>query len=426
MQPAAFVARWSALSRGTRQTIGAVAFAAVTLSIILGILGHPSRVALFANALRADQLAEVQEQLAGWNVPFAPTSDNVYVEAKRRNDLLLRLSFAGLPHGHIETSNEMLANVGALSPQTVIDAQARNGLAGDIALGLRGLDGIQDARVIIAPAKMGVFADEPSHEATASVRLEMRPGFHFSRDAVAGIRAFVAASITGLDRNRVTILDERGFALGEASSGTDDARDVQQSVQSALDTAFGAGVALVRVRFAGRMAIGILIDAARSVDGFNVRSLVEAASGFQTARGDTIDIATVPFTHRAAAKRDGWWLAYGALVPLLPALLPAFIVLVALRSAVKPLGAVAGALIRRIDVARAGSAVRGLAPAQVHGALRDEPPHAAAAIISALPAATAAAVLDLYPPHERAAILRRMSRPQSPLIPDPEAFVGRA
>lgn len=197
-------------------------------------------------------------------------------------------------------------------------------------------------------------------------------------------------------------------------------------MQSVLDTAFGAGAVLVRVRFAGRMSIGILIDAAHGLDGFKVRSLVEAASGFQSARGDTIEIATVPFTHRPAAKRDGWWLAYGALVPLLPALLPAFVVLVALRSAGKPLGAVAGALVRRIDVTHAGGAVKGLAPAQVHGALRDEPPHAAAAIISALPAATAAAVLDLYPAHERAAIIRRMSRPQSPVIADPEAFVGHA
>ncbi|MDP9111044.1 MAG: hypothetical protein M3M96_05390, partial [Candidatus Eremiobacteraeota bacterium] len=97
-----------------------------------------------------------------------------------------------------------------------------------------------------------------------------------------------------------------------------------------------------------------------------------------------------------------------------------------LRSMVKPLSAVGAAVMRRMDFSRARTAVTGLAPARVHGALRNEPPHAAAAIISALPAATAAAVLELYPAHERTAIIHRMSRPQSPLIPDPEAFVGHA
>lgn len=426
MHVTAFFARWSALSHGVRRGIAAIAFAAVALSITIGIVGHPSRSTLFATPLRADQLSEVQEQLATWNVPFTPSSDNVYVETKRRNELLLRLSFAGIPHGHIGTSSETLATIGALSPQTVVDAQTRNGLAGDIALGLRGLDGIQDARVIIAPAKPGVFADEPSHDASASVRLEMRPGLRLSHEAVKGIRAFVAASITGLDPSRVTILDQRGLALGEAGFGSDDAREVQQSVQMVLDTAFGAGAVLARVRFSGRMSIAVLIDAAHNVDGLNVRALVAAASGFRASRGDTIEIATVPFAHRLVAKRDGWWLAYGALAPLLPALLPIFVLLLGLRFVAKPLTSIGAAVVRRMDLSRTGDAVKGLAPAQVRGALRDEPPHAAAAIISALPAATAAAVLDLYPAHERTAIIRRMSRPQSPLIPDPEAFIGHA
>lgn len=422
----ALLARWTSLSPGLRRALAGLAVAVVAIPIMFAIASHPSRSTLFATPLRTDQLSEVQEQLAAWNVPFTPTPDNVYIDTKRRSELLLRLSFAGLPHGHIGSSSETLATVGALSPQAVVDAQARNGLAGDIALGLRGVDGIQDARVIIASAKPGVFADEPSHDASASVRLEMRPGFRLSHDVVSGVRSFVAASITGLDPSRVTILDQRGVALGEASAARDDSVDVQQSVQSVLDTAFGAGAVLARVRFSGHMSIAILIDAAHNVDGLNVRSLVAAASGFQASRGDTIEIATVPFSHRLLAKRDGWWLAYGTIVPLLPALIPVVALVLGLRSLVKPLTSVGAALIRRMDVSRVRSTVSGLAPVRVHGALRDEPPHAAAAIISALPAATAAAVLELYPPHERTAIIHRMSRPQSPLVPDPEAFVGHA
>jgi flagellar motor switch protein FliG len=52
--------------------------------------------------------------------------------------------------------------------------------------------------------------------------------------------------------------------------------------------------------------------------------------------------------------------------------------------------------------------------------------HAAAAIISALPASTAAAVLEMYPQHERDAIVRRMQRPNSPLLADAENLIARA
>ena len=118
----------------------------------------------------------MQEQLANWNVAFTPLSDNVLVDAGRRNDLLLRLSLAGVPHAHLETSGEALANVGALTPQAVIDAQTRAGLAGDIEAGLRGIAGVDDARVIVAPAVAAEFGDQRAREASASVRLRLRPG----------------------------------------------------------------------------------------------------------------------------------------------------------------------------------------------------------------------------------------------------------
>ena len=41
-------------------------------------------------------------------------------------------------------------------------------------------------------------------------------------------------------------------------------------------------------------------------------------------------------------------------------------------------------------------------------------------------ASTVAAVLEMYPSHERDAILKRMQRPASPLMPDPESFFAKA
>ena len=91
------------------------------------------------------------------------------------------------------------------------------------------------------------FADQGSADATASVRLQLHPGTHLSRASIAGIRSFVAASVTGLDPARVTILDDRGVALSGDTGGNDDATALQTSLQSALDDALGAGVAIVRV-----------------------------------------------------------------------------------------------------------------------------------------------------------------------------------
>lgn len=481
------LARWNGLPARVRSIAAAAAAGILLLSVFVSLLAHPQRTSLFASALHPEQLTEVEERLASWNVPFAPTADNVLVENRRRNDLLLRLSMSGVPHAHIDGSSDVLGKLGALTPQAVIDAQTRDGLAGDVALGLRGIDGVEDARVIIAPAKQGYFADDTSRDASASVRLRLTPGVRLSADAVEGIRSFVAASVPGLDARRVTIVDDRGVALGEGADD-DDAGDMQRSLQSALDSAIGAGAAIVRVhveydrrsisskdvrrtplspvsisssiqseRYAGdgkryeksdeqtdrgsdthevaasaqggriaRISAAVLVDAARSLDLLQVRQLAAATLGIDPHRGDNIDVAAVSFAHAPVAKKDGWWLAYGAIVPVLPTLIVVIAALIVLRWAGGPAGAFVRTLSERASIARTAQAVHGIPPASVRGALANEPAHAAAAIISALPAATAAAVLDMYPEHERAAIVRRMQRPPSPLLSDAESFIANA
>lgn len=480
-------ARLQALPPATR-LFGGVLVAVILLGLVIaGIATHQTRVALFAQSLRPEQITEVEERLAEWNVTFSESPTNVLVDASHRNDVLLRLSIAGVPHAHVQTSSETLANVGVLTPEAVIDAQTRAGLAGDIETGLRGVNGVADARVIVAPARIAQFGDESSKEPSASVRLRLHPGAALGASAVAGIRAFVAASVEGLEASHVTILDDRGVALGNASASDDDAMTLQRSLQSALDGTLGAGAALVRVhaeydrttterretrrapmvasplaadesaesyvdggkryeKHAAhadrgsdvnetvshadgarlvRISTAVYVDRTRAIDLPSVRALIAATVGFDAGRGDTLAIQAIDFPHHAAPKRDGWWLAYNALIPLLPVLVIALGCFAVARVVGPAFGDVAKQYIERSAIARTSRTVAGFAPSQVRGALAHEPPHAAAAVISALPAATAAAVLELYPPHEREAIIRRMQRPIARVIPTVEEMLGR-
>ena len=484
---AQLLTRWNTLPRALRLVAGAAVLAMATIAAAAAIIAHPARTPLFAASLHPEQLAEVEERLAAWNVPFTPTAENVVVDARRRNDLLLRLSLAGVPHLHLVNSAEALESIGVLTPQTVIEAQARAGLAGDIEAGLRSIDGVDDARVIVAPAKASEFADETTHDASASVRLQLRGGARLPREAIAGIRAFVAASVPELQPARVTILDDRGVALGNDTAGADEAADLQRSLQSALDSVFGDGATIVRVRAeydvaqtsehdvrrapiaveairrmrrsesydgggkryrrleegddrgsqtheslaqtpAGalkRLSTAIFVDQGRALDVAKVRELASATLGYDPRRGDALAVEAVDFHRELPARKDPWWLLYGTIVPLAPALILAIGLVACVRIAVPSLAALVQSFIERGVVERASKAAAGFPPARVRSMLEQEPPHAAAAIISALPAATAAAVLDLYPPHEREAIVRRMQRSAAPLLSDAHELLRR-
>ncbi|MHB8462331.1 MAG: flagellar M-ring protein FliF C-terminal domain-containing protein [Vulcanimicrobiaceae bacterium] len=474
--------RWAHLSQRHRVIVGVGIPVLVALLSVFVAIVHPDRVSLFAQSLSSSQMNDVQTTLAGWNVPFTPVDGNIVVNAADRNGLLLRLSLAGVPRTTIQDSRDALSQIGALTPESVIDAQARNGLAGDIELALRGVDDIDDAQVIIAPAQRSDFADERGAQASASVRVHLHVGAVLSRAQKTGIARFVAAAVPGLEAARVTILGDTGGEGGHSDAASSLAREAQ----SALDAMFGPGVTIVRVHettdresilrsdvqrsplgtvnsttsvehFSGagkayekqsiarergtrtqrtdvrhasggvaRLSVAVAVDAAQHLDLAAIRAIVSASVGIDPNRGDVVVVTAIPFARIASPKRDAWWLAYGALVPLLPALAIAAAILLSVRMALNPLMHLVQRWSERASIAKAQHAVAGHTPARVRDALRDEPIHAAAAILSALPTATAAAVLDLYPESERRAILVRMQREQSPLIPDAEEFIAHA
>ena len=174
-----------------------------------------------------------------------------------------------------------------------------------------------------------------------------------------------------------------------------------------------------------RISTAVFVDRTRAAQLAAIRELAAATVGFDPKRGDTLAVAAVDFSAPPETRKDAWWLLYGAVVPLLPALALAAGTIVAIRAGLPPIAALARGYLERASVERTSKNVAGYEPARVRSALAQEPPHAAAAIISALPAATAAAVLELYPVHERDAIVRRMQRPHSPLIPDAEEVLRR-
>lgn len=486
---AAIVSRWRTLPANVRVFAGLLALAAVAALAFALLLQRDTRVPLFAQPLHGEQLAEVVERLAAWNVAFVTLPDNVRVDARRKNDLLLRLSLAGIPHAHLATSADVLQQASPLTPQSVLDAQQREGLADDLAASLRGINGVEDARVIIAPAQPGAFADERSYAATASVRLSLLPGATLSKASVDGVRAFVAAGVPGLDPKGVAILDDRGLALADSDATplSNEAQSLQASLQSALDLALGAAATIVRVHVdydpqqhemrqvvrrplggqaigsttsdetyrsasktyakrnaaldggsevqdekvetpAGRLeriSVAVAVDASRHFDLRKIRALSSATLGLVPSRGDVVSVEAVAFPHLWRPHTNPLLPLFGLIAALGPSALVALAIMLVIRSGAKPAFALATTLVQRLTVQRSTRLVAAFPAAHVRGALAGEPPHTAAAIISALPAATATAVLELYPPEERAAIVRRMSRAASPVVPDYESVLRR-
>ena len=484
MNLASALERWNSLEPRVRIALGACAFAIILTGALVALLGRDTRVALFANPLKPDQLAEVDAQLSAWSVVFLVGHDNVRVDPKQRSTLLARLALSGVPHAHVVGTSEALSSVGTLTPQAILDAQARAGLEGDLEKGLRGLGGIADARVIIAPARSGVFADESSTPASASVRLTAEPGQTLTPSTFDAVRAFVASGVAGLDAAHVTVVDDQGAYDGHQD---EDGSGRETALQTALDAAFGAGTTIVRVhiertasatesrdvkrspdrqaaitrhdvdeRFNGekksysrqattedrgsdlheehttlaagslaRISIAVIVDARRSLDLEKIREVAGAAGGYDPRRGDTLSVEAVAFDRPYGVAPQPFAYALGVLGEALPGVVLAALVIVVARVAARPALSLVTESFRRVRLERETTSNKGATPEVIFARLRAEPPHVVAALIARLPSPLTAAVLELYPNDERRAIVERLAREPTRLVTalDAEAIV---
>lgn len=487
MPVAALWARWGSLPRSTQLLIAGIAAAAILATALAALLLRDDRVALYGRPLLSEQVAEVDQRLTTWNVAHATSAENVLVPAADRSRLLLKLSLAGVPRAHLVDTSEALQRVGTLTPQEVLEAQTRAGLEGDLELALRGIDGVSDARVIVAPAKPAFFADETPRAASASVALHVQPGVSLAAATVGGIRAFVANGVPGLDPAHVTVIDDRGATLdgnGPAGEGS----PLEKKIQTALDAAFGAGTSVVLVNaqadqstrterevkrapvlgkalsthdesehYTGankryvksrtdqdrgsdaveidrttppgaiaRLSVAVFVDAALHDQIRQIRDLVTAAAGLDPKRGDTVAIEPVAFAHHAGPALLGRHVA--GRNPYLPyaagGLGLAGLALLVWPAAGKR-GRTTGADERAAPTALDDEAISTLESDALRAQLALEPPWTAAAVLSRLPAAQAVAVLEGFPAESRREIVSRMGRPVPLIAQDVDVRASR-
>lgn len=469
---------WRHLAPTMRAATVLLPLLAAGVLVAVFCLVMPRSQVLFATPLQSEQLSQVDAQLAAWNIAHLTTVDNVSVDARARNTILLRLSLAGLPHAHIATSEETLAKASALTPDALLEAQSRTGLGGDVAIALRSINGIADASVVIAPARQATFTDESSSAASASVRISLRPGVVLAADAVDGIRAFVSSAVPFLSRDHVVLLDDHGVALGSNTAKADNADDTCAALQSAFDAAFGVGSTIVRVHAvyernaqeshdiehlpvigaaltlqhsdehfktgdkqyakhdateergsvvrdrqstvtAGaldHLSVAILVDQTRNIDLVKVRKLALAATGLDDDNR-YMSVEAVDFSHPSRIAVTRMPSIVVVLLDIAPYLASTACLLCFILVARKPVMKFARDIAERERIRGTSAAVVGIRPCDVVGILADEPPHTAAAVISALPTVTAAAVLDLYSSEERGAIVARMAHQASVFAP---------
>jgi len=157
------------------------------------------------------------------NIQFQidPVTQMLMVPAGDLNEARMKLAAASLIDDKT-VGLEVLDQDSALgTSQFIENARYRRGLEGELARTIASLKSVRNARVHLALPKESVFVRD-QRKPRASVFLEVYPGQKLSAERVEAIVNLVASSVSEMDREDVSIVDQNGNLLSKTEGNTDE------------------------------------------------------------------------------------------------------------------------------------------------------------------------------------------------------------
>ena len=222
--------------------------------------GSPDFQVLYSN-LGPEDGGAIVSALKEKRIPYKISSNGSSILAPREQiyDLRLELAGNGLPRGS-GVGFEIFDNAKLGMTEFVQNVNYQRALQGELSRTIDQIDGVESSRIhIVMPAK-SLFIEEDT-PATASVSLKLRSGRWLSKDQVQAIVHLVSSSISSLNPENITIVDNYGKMLSgtKDKSGTGQVssdqlglqekmeKNLENRIQTMLETVLGAGKAIARV-----------------------------------------------------------------------------------------------------------------------------------------------------------------------------------
>ena len=193
-------------------------------------------------------------------IPFVvdDSGKTISVPPEKVYDLRLELSANGLAQTGV-VGYEVFDKQSFGATSTVQRINEQRALEGELIRTINHVKGIERSRVHLAIPQKSVFLEEDK-KPTASVILDLSPGFIPNEDQVKGIQRMVASAVKNLDINAVSIISNSGKLLSQnnddpqavfAAAALDYQRKFEQKmegkVQSLLATVLGEGKVVTKI-----------------------------------------------------------------------------------------------------------------------------------------------------------------------------------
>jgi len=198
--------------------IGVAAIAAISAIVYVGT--RPNWHAAYTD-LDRKTASEIYELAEGENIPvkLKDGGSTVAVPYRHVNKLRTRAANQGIKVEDKGVGLELFGErkFGMTKKQQQIGFQ--RAMQGELARMIRGMRGVEDAKVLLSIPERDPFRKEEEQEAEASVFITKRRGYNLGNDTVTTVRQMVAGGIDKLKAENVTVTDDSGRLLARGGGG---------------------------------------------------------------------------------------------------------------------------------------------------------------------------------------------------------------
>jgi flagellar M-ring protein FliF len=249
---------------GVTQRTNVMVSMVVVVASVLGLIywsTKPDYRLLYSNLTLSDA-AKMREKLeeSKINVSIGQSGMSISVPAADLYTARLILASEGLPND-ASTGFELFEQPKFGLTDFAQKVNYQRALQGELERTISAMQGVRSARIMLVLPKEHLFSTEKERKAQASILLNLNGSYAMGDAQVQSIVHLVSGSVQNLDPGQVTVTDQHGRLLTNASSSEDvleqsseqltvQARAEKRMVEKAqaiLDRALGAGNSIVRV-----------------------------------------------------------------------------------------------------------------------------------------------------------------------------------
>jgi flagellar M-ring protein FliF len=255
---------WTSRSKNQKlMFIGAVILIIVSVTAVSILASRTTMVPLYSN-LSPAETGTIKENLDGRGIKseIADGGTTILVPEENVDTLKVELAAEGIPESGSIDYSFFGKNAGIGMTENEFNVLKLDAMQTELADLIKGIEGVEDAKVMITLPEKGVFVSQGNEEASASIVLKTKPGYKFKEESIRALYHLVSKSVPNLPTDNIVIMNQNFeyFDLkneNNSQPGADFAtqyqikkeieRDIQRQVQNMLGTLMGRDKVVVTV-----------------------------------------------------------------------------------------------------------------------------------------------------------------------------------